>query len=58
MTDATTAALVGATGGAGTTRLTLETADLLAREGHAVAVFDAAFATQGPRGLIRSGSLS
>jgi cellulose biosynthesis protein BcsQ len=47
MTDATTAALVGATGGAGTTRLTLETADLLAREGHAVAVFDAAFATQG-----------
>lgn len=47
MTDATTAALVGATGGAGTTRLTLETAGLLAREGHSVAVFDAAFATQG-----------
>ncbi|MFC5368406.1 ParA family protein [Salinirubrum litoreum] len=47
MADTTTAALVGATGGAGTTRLTLETAALLAREGEAVAVFDAAFATQG-----------
>ena len=47
MTDATTAALVGATGGAGTTRLTLETAALLAGEGADVAVFDAAFATQG-----------
>jgi MinD-like ATPase involved in chromosome partitioning or flagellar assembly len=47
MTDATTGALVGATGGAGTTRLTLETAGLLAREGDTVAVFDAAFATQG-----------
>lgn len=47
MADTTTAALVGATGGAGTTRLTLETAGLLAHEGHVVAVFDAAFATQG-----------
>jgi MinD-like ATPase involved in chromosome partitioning or flagellar assembly len=47
MPDTTTAALVGATGGAGTTRLTLETAALLARDGETVAVFDAAFATQG-----------
>jgi hypothetical protein len=47
MTDATTAALIGPTGGAETTRLTLETAGLLARGGHSVAVFDAAFATQG-----------
>jgi hypothetical protein len=47
MTDATTAALVGATGGAGTTRLALETAATLARDGRRVAVFDAAFATQG-----------
>ncbi len=43
----TTAAIVGATGGAGTTRLTVETAALLAAEGDAVAVLDAAFATQG-----------
>ncbi len=41
------AALVGATGGAGTTRLTLETGALLARTGERVAVFDAAFGTQG-----------
>jgi cellulose biosynthesis protein BcsQ len=47
MADTTTAALVGATGGAGTTRLTIETAALLAGDGHDVAVFDAAFATQG-----------
>jgi MinD-like ATPase involved in chromosome partitioning or flagellar assembly len=47
MPNTTTAALVGATGGAGTTRLTLETAGLLANEGNAVAVFDADFATQG-----------
>lgn len=40
-------ALVGATGGAGTTRLTLETGALLAREGRRVAAFDAAFGTQG-----------
>lgn len=43
----TTAALVGATGGAGTTRLSVETAALLATTGRDVAVFDAAFATQG-----------
>lgn len=40
-------AFVGATGGAGTTRLVVETAALLARTGRDVAVFDAAFATQG-----------
>ncbi len=43
----TTAALVGATGGAGVTRLAVETAALLAAEGDEVAVLDAAFATQG-----------
>jgi len=42
-----TAALVGAVGGAGTTRLTIETAAMLARDGRRVAVFDAAYATQG-----------
>jgi MinD-like ATPase involved in chromosome partitioning or flagellar assembly len=42
-----TAALVGATGGAGTTRLCVEVAALLAHAGRDVAVFDAAFATQG-----------
>jgi cellulose biosynthesis protein BcsQ len=42
-----TAALVGATGGAGTTRLSVEVAATLARDGRDVAVFDAAFATQG-----------
>jgi len=42
-----TAALVGATGGAGTTRLTVELGALLANDGRDVAVFDAAFATQG-----------
>lgn len=42
-----TAALVGATGGAGTTRLTVELGVLLANDGRDVAVFDAAFATQG-----------
>jgi len=41
------AALVGATGGAGTTRLTVELGTLLANDGRDVAVFDAAFATQG-----------
>ncbi|PSQ38782.1 cell division inhibitor [Halobacteriales archaeon SW_5_70_135] len=40
-------ALVGAAGGAGTTRLTVETGALLARGGERVAVFDAAFDTQG-----------
>jgi cellulose biosynthesis protein BcsQ len=40
-------ALVGTTGGAGTTRLTVELGALLANDGRDVAVFDAAFATQG-----------
>lgn len=40
-------AVVGATGGAGATRLVVETAAVLARTGRDVAVFDAAFATQG-----------
>jgi MinD-like ATPase involved in chromosome partitioning or flagellar assembly len=42
-----TAALVGATGGAGTTRLAVETATVLASAGREVGVVDAAFATQG-----------
>ncbi|WP_440007033.1 ParA family protein [Halomicrococcus sp. SG-WS-1] len=42
-----TVALVGATGGAGTTRLCVEVAALLAHAGRDVAVLDAAFATQG-----------
>lgn len=42
-----TAALVGATGGAGTTRLTVELGALLAHDGRDVVVFDTAFATQG-----------
>jgi len=41
------AALVGATGGAGTTRLSVELGALLAADGRSVAVLDAAFATQG-----------
>jgi cellulose biosynthesis protein BcsQ len=40
-------ALVGATGGAGTTRLTVEFGAMLARDGRDVALFDAAFGTQG-----------
>jgi cellulose biosynthesis protein BcsQ len=43
----TTTALVGATGGAGTTRTTVELAATLARDGRDVAVLDAAYATQG-----------
>ena len=42
-----TLAFVGAAGGAGTTRLALETGTLLAREGRDVALLDAAYATQG-----------
>ena len=42
-----TATLVGATGGAGTTRLAVELAATLARDGRDVAVIDAAFDTQG-----------
>jgi cellulose biosynthesis protein BcsQ len=43
----TTAAVVGAAGGVGVTRTTLETAVALAVDGADVAVFDAAYATQG-----------
>lgn len=43
----TTVAFVGAVGGAGTTRTTVEVAAALARDGRAVAVLDAAYATQG-----------
>lgn len=46
-TQTQTAALVGATGGAGTTRTAVELAALLAAGGDDVAVLDAAFATQG-----------
>ncbi|MDS0282467.1 MinD/ParA family ATP-binding protein [Haloarcula onubensis] len=42
-----TLALVGAAGGAGTTRTTVEMAATLARAGRSVAVLDAAFGTQG-----------
>jgi septum site-determining protein MinD len=47
MAETGVSALVGAVGGAGTTRLTLEFGATLAREGDAVLVVDAAFATQG-----------
>lgn len=40
-------ALVGGAGGAGTTRLTVEFGGTLARAGYDVALFDAAFGTQG-----------
>lgn len=42
-----TLTLVGATGGAGTTRLAVEIGATLARTGRSVAVLDAAYATQG-----------
>jgi MinD-like ATPase involved in chromosome partitioning or flagellar assembly len=42
-----TVALLGATGGAGTTRLAVECGATLARSGREVAVLDAAFGTQG-----------
>ena len=45
--QARTLALVGATGGAGTTRTAVELAALGARDGRDVAVLDAAFTTQG-----------
>jgi cellulose biosynthesis protein BcsQ len=45
--DPSVAAFVGAVGGAGTTRCTVETAAVLAADGRNVAVLDAAFATQG-----------
>ncbi len=44
---ANTLALVGAAGGAGVARLTLECATLLSHDGRDVAVLDAAYATQG-----------
>ena len=47
-----TAAFVGATGGAGTTRLCLEAAALLASEGSDALVLDAAYATQGLAGHV------
>ncbi|MFD1586139.1 MinD/ParA family protein [Halorientalis brevis] len=47
MTSSETLALVGVTGGAGTTRLTVEFGATLARAGADVALVDAAFATQG-----------
>ena len=47
MTRVRTLALVGATGGAGTTRLTVEFGATLARAGRDVALLDAAFGTQG-----------
>ncbi|WP_128905999.1 P-loop NTPase family protein [Halorubrum amylolyticum] len=45
--QATTLALVGATGGTGTTRTAVELAALGARDGRDVAIVDAAFTTQG-----------
>ncbi len=50
---ATTLALVGATGGAGTTRTVVELAAIGARGGHDVAVIDAAFGTQGLSEYVR-----
>lgn len=47
MTANATLALVGAVGGAGTTRLAVESGATLARAGRNVAILDAAFATQG-----------
>lgn len=44
--------LVGATGGAGTTRLTVEFGATLARDGRSVALLDAAYATQGLAGYV------
>jgi septum site-determining protein MinD len=45
--SSTTLSLLGATGGAGTTRTTLELATILAADGADVAVLDAAYDTQG-----------
>ncbi|KAB1192665.1 ParA family protein [Haloferax sp. MBLA0076] len=57
MSNPTTVALVGATGGAGTTRLAVELAAALATDDNDVAVLDAAFATQGLSGYV-SGTLT
>jgi cellulose biosynthesis protein BcsQ len=48
-----TLSFVGAVGGAGTTRLAVETAATLARTGRDIAVLDAAFATQGLADYVR-----
>lgn len=45
--DPTIAAIAGVTGGAGATRLTVEFGTTLTRAGHATALVDVAFATQG-----------
>jgi cellulose biosynthesis protein BcsQ len=50
--DESTLALVGATGGAGTTRLAVEMAATLARADRDVVVLDAAYATQGLAGYV------
>ncbi|MFC7204864.1 AAA family ATPase [Haloferax namakaokahaiae] len=47
MSVPTTLALVGTTGGAGTTRLAVELASALAEDGRDVAILDASFSTQG-----------
>lgn len=47
MSNAGVCALVGAAGGAGTTRLALEFGATLARDGRSVLIVDAAYATQG-----------
>jgi cellulose biosynthesis protein BcsQ len=47
-----TAALVGAAGGVGTTRLAVETAATLARDGRDAAVLDVALATEGLAGYV------
>ncbi|PSQ05871.1 cell division inhibitor [Halobacteriales archaeon QS_6_71_20] len=52
MDDTETLALVGAVGGAGTTRTAVECAAALARAGRDVAVLDAAYATQGLSELV------
>lgn len=51
-TEDSVLAVVGATGGAGTTRLTVESAAILAGDGLDVAVLDAAYATQGLAGCL------
>ncbi|MFC7072668.1 ParA family protein [Halovenus rubra] len=48
------ATVVGAAGGVGTTRVTVECGATLARAGHDVAVVDVAFGTQGLRSYIES----
>lgn len=52
MPENATAAVVGAVGGAGATRLAVEAGAALARDGRDVAVLDAAVATQGLAGYV------